>query len=192
MPSRRILVLIVLSLLLILSAVLFFFTGGGEPAPDDKDFPGPEEATTGTEQATLKQVVLYFLSESDGLFHPEPRTIPAGPSVEGEARRLVEELIKGSQTGLISPLPPESQLRQVFLTRGGTAVVDFSREFSDRHPSGSTAEMATVYCLVNSLTANFKPIKRVFILVNGNERETLSGHISLTRPFLPLSSLIVE
>jgi hypothetical protein len=83
-------------------------------------------------------------------------------------------------------------LRQVFVTREGVAYVDFSREFVDKHPSGSAAEIATIYAIVNSLTFNFKTIKRVFILVDGNERETLGGHINLTRSFLPQMSLVAK
>jgi len=192
MPRRRLLLLVVLGLTLALSAFFFFFQDRGETPRDPGDVSVPQETGSLPEDAAVKTVVLFFLSENDGLLHPEERTIPAGPSVEWEARRLVEELIKGSRTGLISPLPPESELRQVFIDRGGTVVVDFSREFADRHPSGTSAEMATIYCLVNSLTRNFDAIKRVFILVNGSERETLSGHISLAEPFLPLPSLIAQ
>lgn len=192
MPRQRLLILAVLGLSLTLTAVLFFFTGGEEAPVEGEDVPVPSEPPPAGEEASLKPVVLYFLSEQDGLLHPEERSIVAGPTAEWEARRLVEELIKGSRTGLISPLPPESRLRQVFFLRGGTAVVDFSREFGERHPSGSSAEMATVYCLVNALTRNFSSVKRVMILVNGGEKETLNGHISLAEPFLPLPSMIAE
>ena len=192
MARQRVLVLVLLSLLLVLAAVLFFLNGAGESAgtQDDSLFSGETPPPPG--ESEMKKVVLFFPSGSDGLLHPEERSIVSGPSTEREARCLVEELIKGSRGSLVSPLPPESQVRQVFITRDGTAVVDFSREFSDRHPSGSTAEMATVYCLVNSLAFNFKSIKKVFILVNGSEKETLGGHISLAEPFLPFYSLVAE
>jgi spore germination protein GerM len=192
MPRQRLLILAVLVLSLVLTAVLFFFTGGEEAPAGQGDIAVPVEPPPVREEASLKPVVLYFLSEEDGLLHPEERQIVAGPTAEWEARRLVEELIKGSRTGLISPLPSESKLRQVFFLRGGTAVVDFSREFGERHPSGSSAELATVSCVVNSLTRNFNAVKRVMILVNGGEKETLNGHISLTGPFLPFPSMIAE
>jgi spore germination protein GerM len=193
MIRGRLLVLIVLALSLVLLSLLFFLGGGG-----GEGVKGPPPEVGGGEPAShpprpeLKKVVLFFLSEADELLHPEERVIVSGPTPEGEARRVVEELIKGSRQGLISPLPSEAQLRQVFLTKEGIAYVDFSREFSDLHPSGSSAEIDTVYCLVNSLAFNFKPIKKVFILVNGSEKETLGGHISLTEPFLPNFSLIAE
>jgi spore germination protein GerM len=193
MIRGRLLVLVVLGLSLVLLSLFFFLSGGGGEAVK-----GPPPSLGGNEPGShpatpeLKKVVLFFLSEADELLHPEERVIVSGPTPEREAGRVVEELIKGSRQGLISPLPAEAQLRQVFLTKEGIAYVDFSREFSDRHPSGSTAEMDTVYCLVNSLAFNFKSIKKVFILVNGGEKETLGGHISLTEPFLPNFFLIAE
>ncbi|MBM3297130.1 MAG: GerMN domain-containing protein [Candidatus Aminicenantes bacterium] len=192
MPRRRILVLVVLGLTLVLAAVLFFLRGGWEKPWTEEEIPVSGDTAPPPGETEMKKVLLFFPSEADELLHPEEREIVSGPTVEREARRLVEELINGSRTGLISPIPPESQLRQLFITREGTAVVDFSKEFGDRHPSGTSAEMATVFCLVNSLTRNFSSIKRVFILVNGNERETLNGHISLAKPFPPASSLIAE
>ena len=42
-------------------------------------------------------------------------------------------------------------------------------EVTARHPGGSTAELLTVYALVNSLTANLPTIRRVQILIDGQE-----------------------
>ena len=56
-------------------------------------------------------------------------------------------------------------------------------------PSGSSEELAAVYSVVNTLAYNFKPIKKVFILVEGGERETLGGHVNLGEAFLPQFSL---
>ncbi len=52
--------------------------------------------------------------------------------------------------------------------------------------------MDAVYSIVNSLTYNFKSVKRVSLLVEGNERETLGGHIDLSRPFSPDYSLVAR
>ena len=192
MIRSRILLLAVLSLSLVLLAIFFFLSGGGETVREPPLELGGKERGPQPETAELKKVNLFFLSEKDGLLHPEEREIVSSPTPEREAARVVEELIKGSRQGLISPLPAEARIRQVYLTKEGTAYVDFSREFSERHPSGSSAEIDTVYCLVNSLVYNFKSVKRVFILVNGDEKETLSGHIGLTKAFLPDFSMVAR
>jgi spore germination protein GerM len=178
------------SVILLLVLAVIFFRGGGEekikPAavtPAGKDAPQPEP----TQQP--KTVTLFFMSEDDSLLHPEARTILSAGSVSEEARQLVAELIKGSQKGYLSPFPPETTLRQLFVTKEGVAYVDFSKEIMDKRLSGSSAELATVYCVVNSLAYNFKPIKKVFILVEGSEKETLGGHLNLSQAFVPLYSL---
>ena len=71
------------------------------------------------------------------------------------------------------------------MAKDGTAYVDFSREFADRHPSGSSAEIATIYAVVDSLAINLKSVRKVCLLVDGEERETLAGHIAISRPIPP-------
>jgi len=179
-----------LSLIVVLVLVVVLFKGeGGEtikPAVETSPAENPSESAPAREAKTIR---LFFLSEDDSLLHPEQREILAGPSVVEEAEQAVEELIRGSDKGYISPLPPETRLRQLFVTKEGVAYVDLSREIMEKHPSGSSAELATVYSIVNTLAYNFKPIKKVFILVEGGEKETLGGHINLSRPFVPLYSL---
>jgi spore germination protein GerM len=78
------------------------------------------------------------------------------------------------------------------VTRSGVAYVDFSKDIVEKHLSGSSAEISTIYSVVNSLAYNFDSIKRVFILIEGREKETLGGHISLSKAFLPLYDLIAK
>lgn len=180
------------SALLLILAFIFFRGGGGEKIKSSAGMlPSPQTPEPGP-PAETKLITLFLPSEEDSLLHPETREIPIRASVAEEAKRVIEELIKGSEQGYLSPFPPETRLRQLFITREGVAYVDFSRDIMDKHLSGSSAELATVYSVVNSLAFNFKPIKRVFILVEGEEKETLGGHISLSKAFLPLYSLNSE
>ncbi len=182
-----------LSVIVLVALVLIFYRGQGreeiKPVAEETPSASPPEPA---EPLETKMITVFFLSDEDSLFHAELRRIGTSPSVVQEAERVVEELIKGSEKGLISPLPPETRLRQLFITRSGVAYVDFSKELADRHPSGSSAEIATIYSVVNSLTYNFKSIKKVFILVEGGEKETLGGHISLSQAFAPRYSLSAD
>ena len=65
----------------------------------------------------------------------------------------------------------------------GVAYVDFSRELTQNHPGGSSAEELTVYSLSNTLIANFPAIKMVRILVEGREIPSIAGHLDLTLPY---------
>ncbi|MFC2169132.1 GerMN domain-containing protein [Acidobacteriota bacterium] len=190
MEENKLFFLGALAVLLIILAIIFFKSGGQEKI---KDIPStiPAESLS-TEPQEGQKIVLFFLSEQDTLLHAEEREIVGSPSVANQAKQTIEELIRGSRNGNISPFSPEIKLRELLVTPGGIAYVDFPKEFHDKHLSGSSAEIATVFSIVNSLTYNFKSIKKVFILIEGGERETLRGHIDLSKPFLPRYNLIAN
>jgi hypothetical protein len=48
----------------------------------------------------------------------------------------------------------------------------------------------TVYAIVNVVTANLPTVRRVQILIDGQEADTLAGHIDLRRPLERDVSLI--
>jgi spore germination protein GerM len=192
MDRKKAVLFLVLFFLLVVLAVIFFKNSGSERIKKSGEIPPPAVSKETRVQKTMKKVTLFFLREEDGQLVPEEREINSDPSAVREAEEVVAELIKGSKAGLVSSLPPETQLAQLFITKEGVAYVDFSKELIEKHPSGSAAEISTVYSIVNSLAYNFKAIKKVFILIEGEERETLGGHISLDHPFLPDYSLVVK
>jgi spore germination protein GerM len=173
----------------IVLAVVLFRGEGGEKIKVATEVSPAESEPEAVPPGKAKTVTLFFLSEEDSLLHAEEREILAGSSITGEAEQVVEALIRGSEKGFVNPLPPETLLRQIFVTKEGVAYVDFSKDIMENHPSGSSAELGTVYSIVNTLAYNFKPIKKVFILVEGSEKETLGGHINLNQAFVPQFSL---
>lgn len=192
MDTKRLVLLGVIVATVIILAVVFFRSGGEEKIKQVPVEPPKDEAMSTEKLPPKKTITLFFLSEDDDFLHPEEREILDNPSVAHLASITIEELLKGSRNGSPSSFPEETKLRELFVTREGIAYVDFSGEISDRHISGSSAEIHTVFAVVNSLTYNFKSIKRVFILIEGIERETLAGHIDLSRPLLPRYDLIAN
>lgn len=189
--KKKLATLFILLAVLTVLVLVFFFAGRREKI---KHQAGPAVSAAGGGQiqgVKTKRVTLFFLSESDNLLHPEEREIQAA-TLNEEARAVVEELIKGPRSGLLNTLPETTRLRQVFVTTDGTAYVDLGRQILEASFYGSSGEMAAVYSIVNSLTYNFKNIKRVNLLVEGNERETLGGHIDLSRSFNPDYSLVAR
>lgn len=192
MDTKKVLILVSLFVLLFVLVILFFNRRGEERIKPGPEATSPPQDVEPGEEVELKKITLFFPSEADSLLHPEEREIVASPSLIKEAKQTMLELLEGSKNGYLSPFPPETRLRELYFTKEGIIYVDFSREIQERHISGSTAEMATVFSIVNSLTYNFKSIKKVFILIEGGEKETLGGHINLSRPFLPKYDLIAE
>jgi spore germination protein GerM len=192
MSGKKLAILSLLLAFLVILVLVFFRSGVQEKIKSSPEAPPAQPGPKAPTPEKTRKVVLFFLSENDALLHREERDIASDSSVVSQAKQTIEELIKGSKKGLISPLPPETKLRELYLTKEGVAYVDFSEDIVQKNLSGSTAEISTVYSIVDSLAYNFDSIKKVFILIEGQERETLSGHINLSRPFLPLYDLVAD
>jgi spore germination protein GerM len=137
-----------------------------------------------------KEVLLYF-SDSEGEYLiGEKRKILKKNEVEGEAKETIVELIKGPKGKLIPTIPPRSRLLTLKISDAGVAKVNFNAALSKDHPGGSSAEMMTVYSIVNSLALNFPRIKRVQIFIDGKPIETITGHLSLRQPVSAKADLI--
>jgi spore germination protein GerM len=107
--------------------------------------------------------------------------VPFGATVADQARAIVEAQLAPAAP-LVSAVPPDVKVRDVFVTERGDAFVDLSGEITARHPGGSLDEIFTVYTIVNALTVNLPAIARVQILVDGKEVDTLAGHVDLRHP----------
>jgi spore germination protein GerM len=140
--------------------------------------------------AERKEVLLYF-SDSEGEYLiGEKRKILKKNTVQDEAEETVIELIKGPNGKLIPTLPPRTELLTLQISDAGVARVNFNPALSKDHPGGSSAEMMTVYSIVNSLSLNFPQIKRVQFLIDGKPIATIVGHLSLEQPVSPKPDLI--
>jgi len=137
-----------------------------------------------------KNIILYFSDENEEYLIGERNKITKKDRLEEEAKELVAELIQGPKGKLIPTLPPQTRLLSLHVDEEGLAKVSFSKAFTTDHPGGSSAEIMTVYSIVNSLTTNFPQIKRVQILVEGKEIESIAGHLSLKRPIASKADLI--
>ena len=125
---------------------------------------------------------LFYISEDGMRLAGVKREIPFGATPTEQARRIVDELLKPPPAPYASAIPAGTKLRALFVTARGQAYVDLSREISAGHAGGSLSELFTVYAIVNALTVNLPAIGAVQILVDGNEVDTLAGHVDLRRP----------
>ena len=192
MEKKKLVVVAALILLLAVLMILYFNLGETVKPKSTQLIPSSQEESESDEPKEPTTILLFFPSEHDSLLHREEREIIPESSLAKQAKRIVLELLDGSRQGYLSPIPPETRLRELYVTREGVAYVDFSREIMDKHLSGSSAEMSTIYSVVNSLCYNLKPIKKVFILIDGGEKKTLGGHIDLTSPFQPIYDIVAK
>ena len=137
-----------------------------------------------------KEVLLYFSDNEGEYLVGEKRKILRKSAVQDEAKEMIIELIKGPNGKLIRTLPPRTELLTLEISDAGVARVSFTPALSKDHPGGSSAEIMTVYSIVNSLSVNFPQIRRVQILIDGKRIATIVGHLSLEQPVSPKPDLI--
>jgi len=141
---------------------------------------------------TTIKIKLYFGNKNSTELVPEDRSIVYQEDLHLEAREVLNELLAGPKTDLTPTVPPNTQLRDLFITKEGIAYVDFSADLVNGHNGGSDGEITTVYSIVNTLTLNFPQIKKVQILIDDQVVETLKGHLDLSRPLSQDLSAVIK
>jgi spore germination protein GerM len=125
---------------------------------------------------------LYFVTEEGMALVGVQREVPFGETVLDQARQIVISQLAVAPGSLVSAIPSETTLRALYLTERGDAFVDLSANARTRHTGGALDELFTVYAIVNALTTNLPAVKRVQILIEGKEVDTLAGHVDLRHP----------
>ena len=163
----------------------------------------PLEAPVSTQTESF---TLDLASDTDGSITAVQRQIalPLEPSVR--ARALLEKLVaEYALPKSAHPLTTGAAVDDVFLLKlpivppaatnaaeidssiieagadGELAVVNLRGSFVNDHPSGVEVEMLTLLSIIGTLHANFPDITQVRFVVDGQPRETLSGHADLSR-----------
>jgi spore germination protein GerM len=165
-----------------------------QQAPADVAAAAPQPAPPATPVRKIT-ATLYYVSEDGMSLVPIQREVPFAASAAEQARAIVEAQITppaAATPPLLSAVPPDVRLLDVYLTARGEAFVDLSREVTANHPGGSLDELFTVYSIVNAVTVNLPAVARVQILVDGREVDTLAGHVDLRHPLAKSTEWIVH
>ncbi len=128
--------------------------------------------------------VKVYIADGEGL-RALPRSVKKG-TLKEELRETFTILL-WADSGTV--IPPGTTLLGVDV-RDGTAYLDFSGAIRENHRGGTSAELQTIYAIVNTMTLNFQPVKRVQILIEGKTGKTLAGHIDISAPLGPYREII--
>jgi spore germination protein GerM len=142
-----------------------------------------DEAAVEDIGAGVQSVILSFASRGGGRTVEERREIVVPEDSASRAKRVLEELASGPRGDADGTIPVGTRVLRVFFDDQGGVYVDMSAEFIDNHPGGSTGELYTIRSIVRTLALNFSDVERVFLLVEGEEIETIAGHIDASVPF---------
>jgi len=137
------------------------------------------------------KATLYFATADGQWLVPEQRSLGPDQDERAMAARLFESLKDGPVTpGLTATLSPGLQLREIYLAQDGVAIVDLRSPVAEEHLLGVSAEKLTIYSIVNTLVDNLPNVNTVRFLVDGEERDTLMGHLDIRVRFHPSRSLV--
>jgi hypothetical protein len=162
----------------------------GPPEPASAGQPPPPTPTEQKETAHITATLFFGSSDGQALV-PVRRDVPLASSVVEQGRQiLTAQLTAESLPSHVNVIPAGTMLRAFYVTDRGDAFVDLSPEIVRGHPGGSLNELLTVYAVVNAVTANLPAARRVQILVDGKEEDTIAGHVDLRRPLTRNESLV--
>jgi hypothetical protein len=163
--------------------------------------------TRAPEVAPMEQATIVAANDATDSLEPRLLSLPLPPGDGGRARAVLGRLLdlyaaQGSAhpvaggaksilnvfllpatgNGKIAPAAADAGLA----ASGGPelAVVNLSGDFAATHPSGIETETLTILSLCATLRANLPRVSEVRFLVDGRQRQTLAGHVDLTRTYL--------
>lgn len=134
------------------------------------------------------EINVYFSDNNASYLRAEKRTIDEDSDLYFQ---IFEELKAGPKNDNLQNTIPEGSQLIDYQLENKTLTLNFNLALKNNHWGGSTGEQLTVYSIVNSYTA-LDEVDRVKILLEGEEVESLVGHLDLSQPLLYNQKLTEE
>lgn len=139
-------------------------------------------ATPGDPRVKVK--LFWASGEVDGGLAPVTAELPLSADPVIRAKQVLDTLLAGPVDTELRTLPPDAALLAFYLLPDGTAIADFSEALATSMPSGIDSEQQAVDSIARTLEANTPQVRRLKILIHGQEVDTLAGHVDLTGTFV--------
>jgi hypothetical protein len=128
---------------------------------------------------------LFWLSDSDSsMLGSVTVELPLSSDPVLRSKQVLNTLLAGPVDVELRTLPPDAVLLAFYIMPDGTAIADFSEALATSTPSGIASEQLAVDSMARTLEANVPEVRRLRILIHGQEVETLAGHVDLTGTFV--------
>lgn len=151
---------------------------------------GSDDIVDGVSQTKSSNlsIELYFADKSGTYLQAEQRSVPQSDK-EPIEKIVINELMNGSRNDGLRLIPVEAKLLSVEV-KDGVCFVNFSKDFVEKRTAGSSAELMTIYSIVNTLT-KLDTIDKVQFLIEGQKVETF-GEMVFDEPFTQNDSLLMQ
>jgi spore germination protein GerM len=126
---------------------------------------------------------LFWAAEGGATLEPVELEMALSGDASQRAKQLMLTLIASPPKPELRTLPADAALLEFYVLEDGTAIADFSDAVARATPSGILTEQLALESILRTLQANVPEVRRVKILINGQEADTLAGHADLTGYF---------
>ena len=121
-----------------------------------------------------------FWSAGPDKLAPMEILLPLSADPVKRGRQVLDALITNDGGEGQRTLPSDATLLGFYILPDGTAIADFSDALASETPSGILSEEMAVDSIARTLESNVPTLRRLKILIHGQEVDTLAGHVDLT------------
>jgi spore germination protein GerM len=139
---------------------------------------------TNASDPVVKAKMFWASDEDESALSPVTIELALSPDPALRAKQVLNTLLAGPVSSDLRTLPPDAALLAFYLLPDGTGIADFSEALATSTPSGIESEQLAVDSIARTLEANVPQVKRVKILIHGQEVDTLAGHLDLSQMFI--------
>ena len=132
----------------------------------------------------VKAQFFWASSSQEGSLTPVTIELPLSGDPVTRSRQVMNTLLAGPVDTELRTLPPDAALLAFYILPDGTAIADFSEALATSIPSGIESEQLAADSITKTLAANVPQIRKLKILIHGQEVETLAGHLDLSGTFI--------
>jgi len=133
--------------------------------------------TTPTDVTSAAKI---FLSDGSGKLAAVDMQLPLSADAAQRAKQVLQALIASPPSEPQRTLPADTEVLAFYVLADGSAVADFSDGLASETPSGILSEQMAIDSITQTLESNVRSLRRLKILIHGQEVETLAGHVDLT------------
>jgi hypothetical protein len=128
----------------------------------------------------VKAQIFWASATAPDKLEPVEVQLPLSADPAQRSKQVLQVLITRAPTPQQRTLPADTTLLDFYMLPDGTVIADFSDTLATETPSGILSEQLAVDSIRRTLEANVNALRRLKILIHGQEADTLAGHVDLS------------
>jgi len=130
-----------------------------------------------------KATIFWATSANSDQVEPSQVDLALAEDPTARAKQVLQTLITNAPSAAKRTVPADTAILAFYILPDETGVADFSVALSTETPSGILSEELAVDSITKTLAANVQSLRRLKILIHGQQVDTLAGHVDLTGYF---------